>query len=97
MPQVGRAGLRKWLWNGSRTPAVPTPNISPNPGTIRKRLSARPWTGRVRQRETANVAVLWHTTMLRGFSTNYWLTFHQAKTRDGHVRKGEKATYVVFY
>jgi antirestriction protein ArdC len=34
--------------------------------------------------------------MVRGYSSSYWLTFRQAQKHGGHVRKGEKATYIVF-
>lgn len=32
-----------------------------------------------------------------GYSSPYWLTFKQATERGGHVKKGEKATPVVFW
>ena len=34
---------------------------------------------------------------VRGYSTNYWLTFKQCQARGGKVRKGEKGTPVVFW
>lgn len=35
--------------------------------------------------------------MCRGYSSPYWLTFRQAKTLGGSVRKGEKASLIVFW
>ena len=32
-----------------------------------------------------------------GYSSPYWLTFHQANNLGGHVTKGEKSTMVVFW
>ena len=44
-----------------------------------------------------NVFTLMATSMLRGYESNYWTTFKQAKDRGGSVRKGEKSTPVVFW
>lgn len=44
-----------------------------------------------------NVWVLAATSMLRGYSSQYWTTFKQCKERGGSVRKGEKGTPVVFW
>jgi antirestriction protein ArdC len=44
-----------------------------------------------------NVWILSVTSMLRGYSSPYWLTFKQAKERGGSVRKGEKGTQVVLW
>lgn len=33
----------------------------------------------------------------QGFSSNYWLTFNQAKALGGNVKKGEKSTPVIFW
>ncbi len=43
-----------------------------------------------------NIPILWHAAGERGYPTHQWLTFNQAKERGGSVRKGEKATQVVF-
>lgn len=32
-----------------------------------------------------------------GYASPYWLTFRQAKDRDGHIKKGEKGTPIVFW
>lgn len=44
-----------------------------------------------------NVLLLWGTAQERGYSSNYWLTFKQAKELGGNVKKGEKATTGVFW
>lgn len=33
----------------------------------------------------------------QGYTNPYWLTFRQAKRLDGHIRRGEKATPIVFW
>lgn len=45
----------------------------------------------------ANILLLWVTTVDRGYSDARWVTFKQAKTLGGCVRKGEKGTAVVFW
>jgi antirestriction protein ArdC len=44
-----------------------------------------------------NVFVLWEEATRKGFSTPSWLTFNQANSLKGRVKKGEKGTDVVFY
>lgn len=44
-----------------------------------------------------NVLILWIATMERGYSSNQWMTFKQAKELGGSVRKGEKGTRIVKY
>ncbi|KAA8386067.1 DUF1738 domain-containing protein [Acetobacter sp. DmW_136] len=43
-----------------------------------------------------NVLLLWGTVQMRGFTSQRWLTFNQARKVGGNVRKGEKGT-TVFY
>lgn len=43
-----------------------------------------------------NVPILWAVATKRGYSTHRWLTFKQALEVGAAVRKGEKATPVVF-
>lgn len=43
-----------------------------------------------------NIPILWHAASERGYPTHQWLTFKQAKDKGASVRKGEKATQVVF-
>lgn len=44
-----------------------------------------------------NAMLLALSQQSRGYASPYWLTFEQAKARGGSVRKGEKATLVVFW
>lgn len=44
-----------------------------------------------------NVFLLAITSWLKGYSSDYWLTFNQAKKLGGSVRKGEESTLVVFW
>ena len=44
-----------------------------------------------------NVFLLATTAMCEGYRSAYWLTFRQAKECGGNVRKGEKATPIVFF
>jgi antirestriction protein ArdC len=43
-----------------------------------------------------NIPILWGRAAQRGFPTHAWLTYKQAQEKGAHVRKGEKATEVVF-
>jgi antirestriction protein ArdC len=43
-----------------------------------------------------NVLILWGAVIEHGFSTQNWLTFRQALTIGGNVRKGERGTTVVY-
>ena len=49
-----------------------------------------------RQYHGINIPILWHQASERGYPTHQWLTFNQAKEKSANVRKGEKATQVVF-
>jgi len=44
-----------------------------------------------------NVFLLAVTAWAEGYESPYWLTFKQAREKDGHVRKGEKGTLVIFW
>ena len=43
-----------------------------------------------------NVLLLWGSTIEHGFTGQSWLTFRQALSLGGHVRKGERGTTVVY-
>ncbi len=43
-----------------------------------------------------NVLLLWGAALERGYSSNRWFTFNQAKAAGGHVRKGEQGAMVVY-
>ena len=44
-----------------------------------------------------NNVLLTMRTMVCGYTSPYWMTFHQAKELGGGVRKGEKSCVVVYY
>ena len=44
-----------------------------------------------------NVLMLWSAGLSHGYKSPYWLTFKQAQTLGGQVRKGEHGTHCVFY
>ena len=50
-----------------------------------------------REYSGVNVILLWCAAREKGYHSNEWLTFKQAQEKGGTVRKGEKATTVVFY
>lgn len=43
-----------------------------------------------------NVVILWSKRSAQGYERNGWLTYKQAQAAGAHIRKGEKATEVVF-
>ena len=43
-----------------------------------------------------NVLILWEAVIQHGFPCQSWLTFRQALSLGGHVRKGERGTTVVY-
>jgi antirestriction protein ArdC len=49
-----------------------------------------------RQYSGINVLILWGAVIEHGFSGQSWLTFRQAFSLGGHVRKGECGTTVVY-
>jgi antirestriction protein ArdC len=49
-----------------------------------------------RQYGGINVLILWGAVIERGFTGQSWLTFRQALSLGGHVRKGERGTTVVY-
>jgi antirestriction protein ArdC len=49
-----------------------------------------------RQYSGVNILLLWAATMVKGYRIPAWLTFRQANALGGHVRKGEKATHIVY-
>ena len=44
-----------------------------------------------------NILLLWIMAQKKGYHSNAWLTFKQAKELGAHVRKGEKACLGIFY
>lgn len=49
-----------------------------------------------RQYSGVNVLILWGAVIEHGFTGQGWLTFRQALSLGGHVRKGERGTTVVY-
>ncbi|MCK1364333.1 zincin-like metallopeptidase domain-containing protein [Bradyrhizobium sp. 62] len=49
-----------------------------------------------RQYNGINILVLWGAATEQGFTGQSWLTFRQALSLGGHVRKGERGTTVVY-
>lgn len=43
-----------------------------------------------------NILILWSAVIERGFAAQNWLTFRQALSLGGHVRKGEKGVTLVY-
>jgi antirestriction protein ArdC len=43
-----------------------------------------------------NILILWTSVIERGFTGQSWLTFRQALSLGGHVRRGERGTTVVY-
>jgi len=59
------------------------------PGLPRNALTARSYSG-------VNVLILWGAVIERGYASQSWLTFKQARDAGGCVRKGEQGTTVVY-
>jgi antirestriction protein ArdC len=49
-----------------------------------------------RQYSGVNILILWGAVIERGFTGQSWLTFRQALSLGGHVRKGERGSTVVY-
>ena len=43
-----------------------------------------------------NILILWDAVIRRGFASQEWLTFRQALSLGGHVRKGERGTAICY-
>ena len=63
----------------------------------------RPWTGQLatnydsgKEYRGVNILTLGIAEMVMGYSSPYWITFRQAQKHGGHIKRGEKATYIVF-
>ncbi|UVO30217.1 ArdC family protein [Bradyrhizobium arachidis] len=66
------------------TAAAAAPLAMPNNAATKRRYSG------------INVLILWGAVIERGFAGQSWLTFHQALSLGGYVRKGERGTTVVY-
>lgn len=63
----------------------------------------RPWNGQLstnydsgREYRGVNILTLCLAEMVYGYSSPFWLTYRQAQKHGGHIKKGERATYIVF-
>ncbi|WP_431015459.1 ArdC family protein [Bradyrhizobium pachyrhizi] len=77
------AGRVPWVqpWG---TAAVKTPLA-----LAKSAVTGRPYSG-------INILILWGAATERAFTAQSWLTFRQALSLGGHVRKGERGTTVVY-
>ena len=77
------AGRVPWVqpWG---TAAARAPLAMPQNASTRRRYSG------------VNVLILWGSVIEHGFTGQSWLTFRQALSLGGHVRKGERGTTVVY-
>jgi antirestriction protein ArdC len=50
----------------------------------------------VKQYRGVNILTLGIAEMIHGYSSPFWLTYKQSLKHGGHIRKGERATYIVF-
>ena len=75
-------GIRPWLkpWNAEHAAGRITRPL---------RHNGEPYHG-------INILMLWASAEEQGFVSPYWLTFKQAQSLGGHVRKGEKGSPVVY-
>lgn len=44
-----------------------------------------------------NILLLWSETVMKGFTSPYWLTYNQAVELGGNVIKGQKGTPIIYY
>lgn len=76
-------GVRPWApsWGSS---------TSRSPLTLPRRSTGEVYRG-------ANVLLLWLAAARNGYASDRWWTFNQARNLGASVRKGEKATHVLFF
>lgn len=43
-----------------------------------------------------NILILWMATLHQGYTSPYWMTYRQAQSLGAQVRRGERATHIVF-
>ena len=73
-------GVRPWIKPWEGGDAIPVRPL---------RITGEPYRG-------INILLLWSAAHQRGFRSDYWLTYQQARHQGGHIRQGEKSTTVVF-
>ena len=76
------AGVRPWLkpWESGNAQE----RIA-----IPRRHNGTPYRG-------INILLLWGAAMAKGYCSPHWMTYRQAGELEGHVRKGEQGSLVVF-
>lgn len=62
---------------------------TPGPGLPRNAVTGRSYSG-------INILILWGAVIERGYPSQGWLTFRQAREAGGSVRKGERGTAIVY-
>ncbi len=62
----------------------------PYAGRPTNAVSARKYSG-------VNVTILWASAAVQGFEIDRWLTFRQAQTAGGKIRRGEKGTAAILF
>jgi len=77
------AGRLPWVQPWGRAPGTPAA------GLPRNALTGRTYSG-------INVLILWGAVIERGYPSQGWLTFRQAREAGGCVRQGERGTSVVY-
>ena len=77
------AGRVPWVQPWA-TAAAKAPLAMPNNAATRRRYGG------------INILILWGSAIEHGFAGQSWLTFRQALSLGGHVRKGERGTTVVY-
>jgi len=75
-------GVRTWVkpWNAEHAAGRITRPL---------RHNGKPYSG-------INVLSLWASALAQNFAAPIWMTFRQASQLDGHIRKGEKGSLVVY-
>jgi antirestriction protein ArdC len=75
-------GVRTWMkpWNAGNTAGKITRPL---------RSNGQPYSG-------INILMLWASAMEQAFGAPLWMTFRQALELNGHVRKGEKGSLIVY-
>jgi antirestriction protein ArdC len=73
------------------------PWVQPWGTAAAKAFSAMPKNAATRRQYSGiNILILWGAAIERGFAGQSWLTFRQARSLGGHVRKGERGTTIVY-
>ena len=75
-------GVRTWMkpWNAGNTTGRITRPL---------RHNGLPYSG-------INILILWARAIEQGFASAMWMTFQQAVELKGHVRRGEKGSWIVY-